>query len=321
MASLASPPVVSAIQTFDLTKIYKGKKKKTIQALKSLNLKVDQGTTFGFVGPNGAGKTTTIKILCGLGFQTGGQAVLMGKPSFLPEARKSIGYLSEVASYSPYFVADELLLAFGKLQGLSFVEAQEKSEKLLKSVGLYERKKSRLGEFSKGMLQRFGIAQALLHDPSILILDEPTSGLDPIGRQEVLQVLHDLKKTGLTLFFSSHQLIEVEGLCDYVGIIDLGDLIFRGTLAELEAQETESPFLIRFKPSDNRKIVFDFPLLFQRNLDNHVEEIGVERTLLDKTLNGIHSSGGEVVAVFPQKFPLEEIFVKMISKHGRTNSA
>lgn len=316
MASLVNPSSIPAIQTLDLVKIYKGKKKKQIQALNSLNLSVEQGMTFGFVGPNGAGKTTTIKILCGLGFQTSGKALLMGKPSALPEARKSIGYLSEVASYSPYFVAEELLAAYGKLQNLTVSASQEKAEKLLKMVGLYDRRKSRLGEFSKGMLQRFGIAQALLHDPSILILDEPTSGLDPIGRQEVLKILHDLKKTGLTLFFSSHQLIEVEGLCDYVGIIDSGDLIFRGTLAELEAQEIDSPFLIRLKLSSDQRNSFHFPLLFQRNLEDHVQEIGVDRNLLDKALNDIHSSGGEVLAVFPQKFPLEEIFIKLISKHA-----
>lgn len=230
----------SAIRTESLAKAYKGKKGKPLHALNPLHLDIQEGTTFGFIGPNGAGKTTLIKILIGLLFPTSGKAFLFDSPAADPAARRRIGYLSEVAAYSPTFEAMELLTAFGRLHGMSANECEKSAREMLALVGLSERAESRLGEYSKGMLQRFGIAAALLHGPSVLILDEPTSGLDPIAQREVLDILHRLKNRGMTIFFSSHRLSEVGGLCDTVGIVSLGDLIFQGTIAQLEAQHKKS---------------------------------------------------------------------------------
>lgn len=309
-----------AIRTEALRKVYKGKKGKQVVALHGLNLEVEAGTTFGFIGPNGAGKTSTIKILTGLGFPSSGHAYLHDVPSSRAAARKAIGFLPEVATYSSFFEAQELLTALGRMQGMAKTECGKKSEELLERVGLRDRSKSRLGEFSKGMLQRFGIAQALLHDPSILILDEPTSGLDPIAQRQVLSVLHDLKGSGITIFFSSHQLVEVEGLCDYVGIVDLGELIFYGTLSELESRET-TPFLIRYRQPESAQLHLKTPSLSSRALDGDVREICIERSALDKALSELHESGGTVVAVLPQRFPLEEIFVRMITQHKNGGQA
>jgi ABC-2 type transport system ATP-binding protein len=304
-----------AIRVENLEKKYRGKKGKYISAINGINFEIEAGSIFGFVGPNGAGKTTTIKILCGLAFPTRGCAYLFDEPVSHPSARNTIGYLSEVSAYSPYFEAQELLVALGRLHGIPYRECKEKALQLLQRVGLYERRKSRLGEFSKGMLQRFGIAQALLHDPKILILDEPTSGLDPIAQRGVLNILHDLKGTGMTIFFSSHQLVEVEGLCDYVGIISRGDLIFNGTLSQLEAMETQTPFLVRYQEPNHKTLNLQVTTRSSRNLEGNIKEICIDRNFLDKALNEIHSAGGTVVAVLPQRFPLEEIFVRMITEH------
>lgn len=309
----------SAIKTENLTKIYPGKNGKKIQALGQLNLDIKQGSTFGFIGPNGAGKTTAIKILIGLTFATSGKAYLFGKPSADPAARRSMGYLSEVAAYSPHLEAQELLSAFGAMCGLGRLEREKRTLELLDLVGLKERRKSRLGEFSKGMLQRFGIAQALLHKPSLLILDEPTSGLDPILQREVLDVLLRLKEQGITIFFSSHRLIEVEGLCDNVGIVSLGNLIFQGTLSQLENQQQQTtPFIIRFQAKDgnvpaailNKKT---------RPLGDNKHEVIAEQSSLNQALEYLHDSGLTITSILPQHPPLEDTFIDMIEKHqGKT---
>ncbi len=306
----------SAIQIQNLTKSYKGKKRQVIHALKKLNLEIKSGETFGFIGPNGAGKTTTIKILTGLLFPTGGTATLFGKSVLDPKARASIGYLSEVAAYSPYFEAEELLMAFGALDGIPRRETEKRSRELLELVGLLDRSRSRLGEFSKGMLQRFGIAQALLHNPSLLILDEPTSGLDPIAQREVLDILHRLKDQGITIFFSSHRLVEVEGLCDYVGIVSLGDLIFYGTLTQLETQEAHTPFSVRFKDTTSAKPESSPPLQ-SRVLEGDMHETIVEREMLDNALRDLQARGATIVSVAPKRSPLEDIFVRLVTRHQR----
>jgi len=297
----------SAINTEALTKTYRAKKGKTVAALHPLTLEVKAGETFGFIGPNGAGKTTAIKILTGLLFPTSGKAFLFDKSVLLASARKTIGYLSEVAAYSPLFEALELLNAFGTIQGIPRNICAQKSEELLKLVGLFERRKSRLGEFSKGMLQRFGIAQALLHEPRLLILDEPTSGLDPIAQREVLNLLHDLKGHGITIFFSSHRLTEVEGLCDHVGIVNRGNIIFQGTLTQLEAQKSLVPFLVRFKPSEK-------PYSLSRALAEGLYETTVKRELLHQCLSDLIALGATVVSVSPQRSTLEEIFIHLITR-------
>lgn len=308
-----------AIQTESLTKIYRGKKGKKIPALLNLNLEIKEGETFGFIGPNGAGKTTAIKILTGLAFPTSGKAFLFGKAVSDCASRTSLGYLSEVVSYSPYFDAEELLFAFGTIHGLSRVECQKRSRELLELVGLWERRKSRVGEFSKGMLQRLGIAVALLPNPSLLILDEPTSGLDPVAQREVLAILQSLKGYGITIFFSSHRLVEVEGLCDSVGVISLGDCIFHGTLSDLERKDTQTPFLIRFHSAPAISGLGD---AVPRRLEENLYEVKVDRENLDRSIHRLHSQNAKIFSVVPQHSPLEDLFVRMIEEHrkGKTVS-
>jgi len=305
-----------AVQTENLTKTYKGKRGKEIHALGELNLEINAGTTFGFIGPNGAGKTTTIKILIGLIFPTRGKATVFGHPAALPVSRKNLGYLSEVASYSPHLEAEELLLAFGTLHGMSAVDSAKNAKELLDLVGLLPRQKSKLGEFSKGMLQRFGIAQALLHNPKLLILDEPTSGLDPIAQREILDVLTRLKNQGITIFFSSHRLVEVQGLCDQVGIVSLGNLIFNGTISQLEAKQQNVPYIIRFHLKSQASAP-RFGGESPRQIDGTLHEVTVQQRNLNQALHEIQSQGIEITSIVPKRLPLEEVFIRMITEHQK----
>lgn len=221
-----------AIQTKDLTKTYRTKYKK-ILALDNLNLEVQTGDIFGFIGPNGAGKTTTIKVLTGLIYPDSGSAFILDNPAGSLKAKSAIGFLPEVSYYYMFMEADKLLTFYTSLQGVPNSEIKERVESTLSLVKLQDFRTLKLKEFSKGMMQRFGIAQAMVADPAVLILDELTAGLDPVAQYEVTEILHDLKSQGKTIFFSSHRLAEVEKICDKVGLICKGKIIKQGPIAEV----------------------------------------------------------------------------------------
>jgi len=209
-----------------------------IRAVDNLSIGVLKGTTVGFLGPNGAGKTTTIKILTNLISATSGKAFLNGiditkKPR---EALADVGAVVETPEFYPYLTPLETLSYLGKLRGMSGEDIKKRSDELLELVKLEEWKKQRIGKFSKGMKQRLAIAQALLHEPEILILDEPTSGLDPRGMVEVRQILCSLKEEGYTIFMSSHLLAEVQEIADYVALIDRGRLLQYDSVEKLSAK-------------------------------------------------------------------------------------
>ena len=197
---------------------------KRIKALEDLSLDIDKGEVFGFLGPNGAGKSTTIKILMNLIYSDSGTAEIAGKDVRNPEARKKVGYLPENPYFYDYLTADELLWFGGKTAGLKSDAIRERSDFLVKKVDLQNARKRPLRTYSKGMLQRAGLALALIHDPDVVILDEPMSGLDPIGRKMVGDLLIELKAQGKTVFFSSHILNDIERFSDRAGIIVKGKL-------------------------------------------------------------------------------------------------
>src|SRR5713101_2172876 len=208
-------------------------------AVKDLNLSVRAGEVFGFLGPNGAGKTTTMNVLLGFVNATAGSAYLFGVNVLEPIARQRIGYLPELTYYYKFLTAEELLRFYARIFGIPRVEADRRIDRLLKLVELESARKRLIKTYSKGMQQRVGLAQALINDPDLLILDEPTSGLDPLGRMKVRSIIQRLKNEGKTVFFSSHELGEVETVCDRVAIIHQGELRVEGRVADL-IQEHES---------------------------------------------------------------------------------
>ncbi len=202
-------------------------------ALNGLDLEVSTGEVFGFLGPNGAGKTTTMNVLLGFVQPTGGTASLFGIDVRQPIARQRIGYLPEMTYYYKFLTAEELLRFYAKIFGLSRAEADKRIDETLKLVELDSARKRLIKTYSKGMQQRVGLAQALINNPDLLILDEPTSGLDPLGRMKVRDIIQRLKNEGKTVFFSSHEMGEVETVCDRVAIISTGDLKAIGRVDEV----------------------------------------------------------------------------------------
>ncbi len=205
------------------------------QAVKGLNLSVDRGEVFGFIGPNGAGKTTTMNVLLGFVNATAGDAWLFGVNVREPIARQRIGYLPEMTYYYKFLSAEELLRFYARIFRLPKAQIEERIQAVLKLVELEHARKRPIKTYSKGMQQRVGLAQALINDPDLLVLDEPTSGLDPVGRMKVRQIIQRLKDEGRTVFFSSHELGEVESVCDRVAILNEGELQAEGRVADLVA--------------------------------------------------------------------------------------
>jgi ABC-2 type transport system ATP-binding protein len=202
-------------------------------AVNDLDLQVREGEVFGFLGPNGAGKTTTVKMLLGLVRPTSGDAAVLGCRPGDVDAMRKVGFLPEHFRFPPWLTAHNFLDMHGQLYGMSGAERRKRIPELLDRVGLGGRGRSKLGEYSKGMQQRVGLAQALLNHPALVFLDEPTSGLDPVGRYEVREIIRELKSQGVTVFLNSHYLSEVEVTCDRVGIVKGGRLVRIGTLDEL----------------------------------------------------------------------------------------
>ncbi|MCU0782879.1 MAG: ABC transporter ATP-binding protein [Verrucomicrobia bacterium] len=205
-------------------------------AVNNLTLNVRAGEVFGFLGPNGAGKTTTMNVLLGFLNATGGAACLFGVNVREPIARQRIGYLPELTYYYKFLTAEELLRFYARIFGIPRGEADRRIDALLKLVELEPARKRPIKTYSKGMQQRVGLAQALINNPDLLILDEPTSGLDPLGRMKVREIIQRLKNEGKTVFFSSHELGEVETVCDRVAIINQGKLKVEGRVGDLVAQ-------------------------------------------------------------------------------------
>jgi ABC-2 type transport system ATP-binding protein len=223
-----------AVSTDGLRKVYSGYfRKRSVIALDHLSLNVNRGEIFGLLGPNGAGKTTLLKILLAVVKPTSGSATLMGKSVSDWKSRDKIGFLPENHRFPPFLTAAGALQTYGQLSGVSGMEVRLRAAALLERVGLSQWKNDRIKEFSKGMMQRLGIAQSLINDPEILFLDEPTDGVDPIGRKEIRTLLSSLKADGKTIFLNSHLLSEVELICDRVAILHQGSLIRIGTVREL----------------------------------------------------------------------------------------
>jgi ABC-2 type transport system ATP-binding protein len=286
-------------------------KKKLRSAVKSLNLTIDTGETFGFLGPNGAGKTTTLKMLMGIIFPTAGSATILGRDCRDPEVKRKIGFLPEQPYFYDYLSAPELLDYYAQLSGVPQPGRAERIRELLDRVGLPDVGKLQLRKFSKGMLQRVGIAQAIVHDPEVVFLDEPMSGLDPLGRHEVRELIQGLKDQGKTIFFSTHILSDAEALCDRVAVIHKGELRGVGVVNELRSNLADKTEVIWQGAQALASVTKDV-------LDSHVTGDTVRATVaagdLDLLLEKLRQQGARLVSVTPLHGTLEDYFLAKTSE-------
>jgi ABC-2 type transport system ATP-binding protein len=218
--------------------------RQSIVAVKDLNLSIERGEVYGLLGPNGSGKSTTLKIILGLVSPTRGRTEIFGRDSRLIESREAVGFLPENPYFYKYLTGNETLRFFGRLSGLRGVALKNRINELLDLVGLSKARNRRLGTYSKGMLQRIGLAQALIHDPRLVVLDEPTAGVDPAGSRDIRYLILDLKRRGITVLLSSHLLAQAQEICDRVGILADGVLVREGHLQELIAIENQTELVI-----------------------------------------------------------------------------
>ena len=298
-----------AIETENLTKDYPfgflHLKKKT--SLEGLNMQVETGEVFGFIGPNGAGKSTTIKLLMGLIFPTAGSARILGKTISDVAMHRDIGYMPEQPYFYDYLTAAEVLDYFARFHDLSAAERNDRVQKMLKKVGLETAGKIQLRKYSKGMLQRVGLAQAILHDPQVVILDEPMSGLDPVGRREVRDIILELKRDGKTVMFSTHILSDAEMLCDRVGVIVGGKLRGTGAPGQLVDMKTRGMEVLFELPSASNSA-----LLAKATRTGERYRLEVTEAELYAAMEQLRAAGARILSVSQVRATLEEFFMNLV---------
>ena len=311
--------MAAAIRIDQLTKEYAVGfwRKRPYRALDALSLEVAPGEVFGFLGPNGAGKTTTLKLLMQLIFPTSGRAEILGRAAGDVAMRRRIGYLPENPYFYDYLTAEELLHYFGQLFGLSAVDCRRRIPALLDKVGLGAERRLQLRKFSKGMIQRVGIAQALLNDPEVVFLDEPMSGLDPLGRRDVRSLIIELREQGRTVFFSSHILSDAEALCSRVGIVAGGRLAASGRLSEMLAFEVRGWEIV---VADLRpEVLARLGAAVTRAIEIAPGRYAVEvpaATPPQRIVAELTAGGAQLVSVNPLRATLEDFFVKHVADTG-----
>jgi ABC-2 type transport system ATP-binding protein len=309
---------MDAIRTEGLTKHYTVGfwRPRPYLALEGLSLSVGQGEVFGFLGPNGAGKTTTLKLLMQLIYPTSGRAEILGRPVGDVAVKHRIGYLPENPYFYDYLTAEELLQYFGALFGHRAAERRRRAAALLDDVGIGAERRLQLRKFSKGMLQRVGIAQALINEPEVVFLDEPMSGLDPLGRREIRELILRLRDRGCTVFFSSHVLSDAEALCSRVAILAKGRLISQGPLSEILAFKVHGWELVVSHLTD--------AALEQARREAGVRRataLGPQRYALElptttppeHVLARLVAGGAQLVSLTPLRDTLEDFFVRQVA--------
>jgi len=291
------------------------------RVLHGVSFSVRKGEIFGFVGPNGSGKTTTLKVLMGLIRPSSGSASILGSDVSETEFRHEIGFLPENPYFYTFLTAREILTFYAKLSGMAEPRRGERVRELLEWVGLEHAADARLKTYSKGMLQRVGVAQALVHDPSVVFLDEPMSGLDPIGRKEIRDIVLRLRSEGKTVFMNTHILTDVEMICDRVAIIVKGQIRYQGIVEDfLDDDDMRSDVVLSHLPPDlAERLDEEFEARMQGvgdRIEIHLRDKDVNR-LLEKALAG----GAEVVSVTQRRISLESIFLETVEQSERGESS
>jgi len=308
---------MNAITIEQLTKTYRPvwPWEKPVTVLSDISFSVRKGEIFGFLGHNGAGKTTTMKIVLGLLGATRGRVEILGTPSDDVAVHARLGYLPESPYFYDYLTAEEFLYFYGRLAGLSRAQLQQRVPQLLERVHLKEAQSRQLRKFSKGMLQRIGLAQAIIHDPELVILDEPMSGLDPIGRKEVRDLILSLRDQGKTVFFSSHIISDVEMICDRVGIVAKGKIIAIGGVEELTRQHVTHSIEV---VCDG--IAGDSIPAIKQSATRIVQQgsrcfmVLPRQECVDDVLDAVRNCRGKVVSVIPHKGSLEDVFLEQANR-------
>jgi ABC-2 type transport system ATP-binding protein len=309
-----------AIEILGLTKDYPVGfwRKRARRSLDNLTLQIDEGEVFGFLGPNGAGKTTTLKLLMGLIFPTAGLARIRGRSIEDVRMHRDIGYMPEQPYFYDYLTARELLDYYAQFSGYEPGERRERVARTLSRVGLAEAADLQLRKFSKGMLQRVGIAQAILHDPKVVFLDEPMSGLDPVGRHEVRDIILDLKRQGRTIFFSTHILSDAEMLCDRVAVLHMGKLQGVGAPEEIVSIKVLGMEIL-FEIREGRPL----PASLTGNATKIGERyrIEVQEAELYATLEQLRGCDARILSVSPIRPTLEDYFLQLVGGQGGSGAA
>jgi ABC-2 type transport system ATP-binding protein len=306
-----------AISVSDLSKTYHTGLlgRSTVQALDGVSLDVPEGAIFGLLGPNGAGKTTLVKVLLGLVHPTDGTAHLFGEPAQRPAARERIGFLPENHRFPGFLTAEQTLQVYGRLADVPAPTREERISDLLHNVGLAERRDTKVKTFSKGMLQRLGLAQALLNDPDLLFLDEPTSGVDPVGRRAIRDLVLELRDAGATIFLNSHLLSEVEKVCSQIAILRNGQLVREGTIEELTAVERVYDVVTTPIPE---AVVSDFDLSLSPSEAPSTPDLrqyrmyAEDRAALNALLDRLRTADVEVESISPLRRSLEDYFIDVV---------
>jgi len=284
--------------------------RKGFEALKGIDLEVGRGQVFGLLGPNGAGKTTLVKILLDLVRGYRGEARVFGLPPRVAASRRRVGYLPEAHRLPPYLTGWQVMILFGMLAGHERKELERRAAPLLERVEMLRDSRRKVREYSKGMQQRLGLAQALVHDPDLVFLDEPTDGVDPIGRAKIRELVAELKARGKTICINSHLLNEVELICDHVVIVDKGELLVEGTIEELTPATGTTRFELRHEPRDLETLLAGIGAGLSRN--GRSFELLVDDAGLDAVVDALRRAGHTIVGIAQRRLTLEESFIKTL---------
>lgn len=300
-----------AIQVSQIRKVYRSVwGGRTVVALDGIDLEVPRGSIFGLLGPNGAGKTTLVKILLGCTRASAGRASILGRPVDDARGRLRVGYLPENHRFPSYLTAEQLLDYVGALHLMPGEKRRARGRALLEELGLGEWQATAIHKFSKGMQQRLGLAQALLHEPELLVLDEPTDGLDPLGRRQVRDILAACRGRGQTVFLNSHLLSEVESICDQAAILDHGRVVAQGAMEQLTARGGYELHVAGLSESGAAALAEQALKTATRN-GHHVFQFP-SRAALNSALKAVRSAGGEVERVQPLRATLEQAFIETV---------